>query len=80
MNEYLKTSQSLPPDEKPMLQAIKSIHYEVYYCSTVDEAIVSDILLQDVWIVYNENEKVRPLWFTGMFLISCFRFHSNQQI
>ena len=48
MNEYLKTSQSLPPDEKPMLQAIKSIHYEVYYCSTVDEAIVSDILLQDV--------------------------------
>ena len=80
MNEYLKTSQSLPPDKKPMLQAIKSIHYEVYYCSTVDEAIVSDILLQDVWIVDNENEKVRPLWFTGMFLISCFRFHSNQQI
>ena len=80
MNEYLKTFQSLPPDEKPMLQAIKSFHYEVYYCSTVDEAIVSDILLQDVWIVDNENEKVRPLWFTGMFLISCFRFHSNQQI
>ena len=40
----IKTSQSLPPDEKSMLQAIKSIHYEVYYCSTVDEAIVSDIL------------------------------------
>ena len=40
----MKTSQSLPPDEKLMLQAIKSIHYEVYYCSTVDEAIVSDVL------------------------------------
>ena len=25
----IKTSQSLPPDEKSMLQAIKSIHYEV---------------------------------------------------
>ena len=77
----IKTSQSLPPDEKSMLQAIKSIHYEVYYCSTVDEAIVSDILLQDnVWIFGNKNEEVRPLWFTGMFLISCFHFHSNQQI
>ena len=77
----IKTSQSLPPDEKSMLQAIKSIHYEVYYCSTVDEVIVSDILLQDnVWIVENKNEEVCPLWFTGMFLISCFHFHSNQQI
>ena len=45
-NEY-KTSQSLPPDEKSMLQGILSIHYEVYYCSAVDEAIVIDILLQD---------------------------------
>ena len=32
----IKTSQSLPPDEKSMLRAIRSIHYEVYYCSTVD--------------------------------------------
>ena len=49
-------------------QAIKSIHYEVYYCSTVHEAIVSDILLQDnVWIDDSENEEVRLLWFTGMF-------------
>ena len=77
----IKTSQSLPPDKKLMLQAIKSIHYEVYYCSTVDEAIVNDILLQDnVWIVGNKNEEVNPLWFTVMFLISCFHFHSNQQI
>ena len=30
-----------------MLQGILSIHYEVYYCSAVDEAIVIDILLQD---------------------------------
>ena len=77
----IKTSQSLPPDEKSMLQAIKSINYEVCYSSTVDEAIVSDILLHDnVRIVDNKNEEVRPLWFTGMFLISCFHFHSNQQI
>ena len=74
-------TQSLPRDKKSMLQAIKSIHYEVYYCSTVDEAIVSDILLQDnVWIFGNKNEEVRPLWFTVMFLISCFHFHSNKQI
>ena len=69
---YMKTSQTLPPDEKSVLQAIKSIRYEVYYCLTENEAIVSDILLQDnVWIVDNKNEEVRPLWFTGMFLISC---------
>ena len=77
----IKTSQSLPPDQKSMLQAIQSIHYEVYYCSAVNEAIVSDILLQDnVGIVDNDNEEVCPLWFTGMFLISCFHFHSNQKI
>ena len=77
----IKTSQSLPPDEKSMLQAIKSIHYQVYYCSAVNEAILIDILFQDnVRIVVNKNEEVRPLWFTGMFLISCFHFHSNQQI
>ena len=76
-----KTSQSLPPDEKSMLQAIKSIHYQVYYCSAVNEAILIDILFQDnIRIVVNKNEEVRPLWFTGMFLISCFHFHSNQQI
>ena len=64
-----------------MLQAIKSIHYEVYFCSAVDEAIVSDILLQDnVCIADNKNEEVRPLWFTGIFLISCFHFHRNDQI
>ena len=75
------TSQSLPPDKKSMLQAVKSIHYEVYYCLTVDEAIVSDILLQNnIWIIDSKNEEVCPLWFTGMFLISWFHFHSNQQI
>ena len=77
----IKTSQSLRPDKKLMLQAIKSIHYEVYYCSTVYETIVSDILSQDnVWIVDNKHKDVRPLWYTGMFLISCFHFNSNQQI
>ena len=76
-----KTSQSLPPDEKPMLQAIKRIHYEIYYWWRVDEAIINNVLLQyNVWIVGNRNEEVRSLWFTGMFLISCFHFHSNQQI
>ena len=41
----IKASQSLPLDEKLMLQAIKSIHCikSIYHCSTVDEAIVSDI-------------------------------------
>ena len=42
-----KTFQFIPPDEKSMLQEIKLIRYEVYYWSRVDEAIISDILLQD---------------------------------
>ena len=76
-----KTFQSLPPDEKLMLQAIKRIHYQVYYWSRVDEAIISDILLQDnVWIVNNKNQEFRPLWFNAMLLISCLHFHSNREI
>ena len=55
----LKTSQSLPPDEKSMLQAIKRVHYQVYYWSRVNETIISDILLQDNgWINNNDNEEV----------------------
>ena len=58
---YVKASQSLPLGEKLMLQVIKIIHFEVYYCSTVEKAIVSHVLLQDnVWIVDNKNEEVRP--------------------
>ena len=57
-----KTFQFIPPDEKSMLQTIKLIHYEVYYWSTVDEAIINDILQQDnVWIVNNKNEDACPL-------------------
>ena len=64
-----------------MLQAIKCVHYQVYYLSRVDETIISDILLQDNGrIVGNENEEVRPLWFTGTFLISFLRFYRSQQI
>ena len=48
-----KTFQFIPPDKKSMLQAIKLIHYEVYYWSRADEAIINDILLQD--IVWNVN-------------------------
>ena len=62
-----------------MLQAIKRILYQVYYWSRVDEAIITDILLQDNgWIV--GNEEVRPLWFTVTFLISFLHFHGSQQI
>ena len=39
-----KISQSLPPEENSMLQAIKCVHYQVYYSSRVDETIISDIL------------------------------------
>ena len=41
-----------------MLQTIKCILYQVYDWSRVDEAIISDILLQNGWIVNNENEEV----------------------
>ena len=77
----MKTSPSLPPDEKSMLQAMKSIHYEVCYSSTVDEAIVSGILLQyNVRITDNKNEEVRSLCFSGMFLILWFHCHSNHHL
>ena len=57
-----KSFQFLPPDEKSILQAIKLIHFEVYYWSRVDKAIINEVLLQDiVWIVNNENEDVCPL-------------------
>ena len=41
-----KTSQSLPHDEKSMLQAIRGIHYQVYSWSRVNVAIISDISLK----------------------------------
>ena len=49
LNEQMKTKTrlSLPPHGKSMLQAIKNIHYEVYDGSRVDEAIISDYLLED---------------------------------
>ena len=76
-----KTSQSLTPEERSMLQAIKRVHYQVYYSSRVDETIRSDKFLQvNGWIVDNENEEVLPLWFTSTFLISFLHFHSSQQI
>ena len=55
-----ETSQSLPPEGKWMLQAIKCVHYQVFYPSRLDETIVSDILLQgNGWIVNNKNKVVR---------------------
>ena len=52
-----------------MLQAIKGIHYEVCYCSTVDEAIVNDTLPRDnVWIADNKNEEVMVHWYIFNFM------------
>ena len=66
-----KTSQILTPGEKSKFQAIKCIHYQVYDWSRVDEAIMSDLLLENSgWIINNGNEGVHPLSFTGTFLIS----------
>ena len=54
-----------------MLQTIKCILYQVYDWSRVDEAIISDILLQDsCWIINSDSKDVHPLWLTGAFLIS----------
>ena len=62
-----------------MLEAIKRIQYQVYCWSTVDEAITSDIILQDNgWIVDNENDGARPLWMTTALPISFLHFHSGQ--
>ena len=74
----LKTSQSLPTNERSMLQAIKRVHYQVYYWPRVNETIISDILLQDNgWIGNNDNEEVLPLRFTDTFLISFLHFQSK---
>ena len=55
-----ETSQSLPPEGKWMLQAIKCFHCQVFYLSRLDEAIISDVLLQgNGWIVNNKNKVVR---------------------
>ena len=43
-----KTFQSLPPEEKRMLLVIKRVHYQVFYLSSVDETIVSDICCKAV--------------------------------
>ena len=52
----------MPPDENSSLQTSKYIYFEIYYWSTVGEAIIRGILLQgNVWIVNNENEEVHPL-------------------
>ena len=76
-----KPFQSLPIEEMSMLQAIKCVHYRVFYSSWVNEIIIRDIFLQDNgWIVDKENEEVRSLWFTGTFLISFVHFHISQQI
>ena len=54
-----------------MLLAFKCILYQVHDWSRVDEATISDILLQNCgWIVKNDNEEVQPLRFIGTFLIS----------
>ena len=61
-----------------MLQAIERVHHQIYNLSRVDETIISDILLQDNgWIIGNKNEEVRPLWFTGTFLISLLHFYRS---
>ena len=51
-----KTSQSLPPDEKSMLQAIKRVHCEVYYWSRVDEAIINDTFFARSWFDCRQSE------------------------
>ena len=76
-----KTSRSLTPDKKSTVQGIKRFHYQVCYSSRADETIIGNILLQgNGLIVNNENEEVRPLWFTGKFLISVLYSHGSQQI
>ena len=66
-----KVTKKKEKEKTSILEAIKHTHYQYYYCSKVNEALTSDILLQNNgWIADNENEEVRPLWFPGRFLIS----------
>ena len=51
-----KTSQSLLPEGKWMLQAIKRVHCQVFYSSRVDETILSDILFQGKWLDCRQRE------------------------
>ena len=66
-----KTSQSLPPHKKSMVQATKLIFCEVYYWLRVDETIINGIFLQDHGlIVDNQNEEVWPFMVHWI----CFNF------
>ena len=42
-----KTSQSIPQDEKAMLQAIKRIHYQLYYWLRSHIALIPEIDLSE---------------------------------
>ena len=58
-----------------MLQPIKCVHYPVFYPSRVGEIIINYVFRKDNrWIFDKENKEIRPLWFTGTFLISFFAF------
>ena len=81
LSKQVKTaaSQSLSPKQRSMLQAIKRIHYQVFYWSRIDEAIISDIISQDNgWIVDSENDEARPLWLTSTLSVSFLHFHSGR--
>ena len=57
-----KTSQSIPPDENSMLQAIKRIHYQSYYRLGSDITVIPEIdLSENVWMIVEGN--VQPVWF-----------------
>ena len=56
MQLKIKTLQSKPLDENSILQAIKQIHYQLYYW------LQSDIP-ENTWMIIEGN--VQPVWFVG---------------
>ena len=59
-----KTLQSKPSDENSTLQAIKRIHYQLYYWLQSDIPVIPEIdLSENGWMIIEGN--VQPVWFVG---------------
>ena len=64
-----KSSQSLPPDPDSIHQAVRRVHYQVYYWLRFAEKSIQYISLEDNgWTIDVAKSLVEPVWFTGELL------------
>ena len=64
-----KSSQSLPPDPDSIHQAVRRVHYQVYYWLRFAEKSIQTISLKDNgWTIDVAKSLVEPVWLTGELL------------